>query len=145
MGVADWTSEKSSSSGLAAFTIESNITIASPIARHEHEHVWRKAKGKGGKGRPSACSKAMGREVVSSGRPTTSSGCAQSLTSHTLSASRPKSIDEVAAQEHTVNVLRKTLLSSNLPHMLFYGPPGDRKSTRLNSSHSGESRMPSSA
>lgn len=45
--------------------------------------------------------------------------------------SRPKSIDDVAAQEHTVNVLRKTLLSSNLPHMLFYGPPGTGKTSTI--------------
>ncbi|CAO1637487.1 unnamed protein product [Parajaminaea phylloscopi] len=44
---------------------------------------------------------------------------------------RPKSIDDVAAQEHTVNVLRKTLLSSNLPHMLFYGPPGTGKTSTI--------------
>lgn len=47
------------------------------------------------------------------------------------SRSRPKSIDDVAAQEHTVNVLRKTLLSSNLPHMLFYGPPGTGKTSTI--------------
>ena len=34
----------------------------------------------------------------------------------------------------------EALCASNYPC-----PPGDRKSTRLNSSHSGESRMPSSA
>lgn len=51
--------------------------------------------------------------------------------SSSLPRSRPKSIDEVAAQEHTVNVLRKTLLSSNLPHMLFYGPPGTGKTSTI--------------
>nr|XP_031857673.1 replication factor C subunit 4 [Kwoniella shandongensis]KAA5524745.1 replication factor C subunit 4 [Kwoniella shandongensis] len=40
---------------------------------------------------------------------------------------RPKTIDDVSSQEHTVAVLRKSLLSTNLPHMLFYGPPGTGK------------------
>jgi len=44
---------------------------------------------------------------------------------------RPKTIDDVAAQEHTVNVLRKTLMSTNLPHMLFYGPPGTGKTSTI--------------
>ncbi|KAN0066019.1 Subunit of heteropentameric Replication factor C (RF-C) [Thecaphora frezii] len=44
---------------------------------------------------------------------------------------RPKTIDEVASQEHTVAVLKKTLLSSNLPHMLFYGPPGTGKTSTI--------------
>ncbi|UZJ51337.1 hypothetical protein CBS101457_000657 [Exobasidium rhododendri] len=44
---------------------------------------------------------------------------------------RPKTIDEVAAQENTVNVLRKTLMSTNLPHMLFYGPPGTGKTSTI--------------
>lgn len=53
------------------------------------------------------------------------------LTSHYILISRPKSIEDVTAQEHTVNVLRKTLMSSNLPHMLFYGPPGTGKTSTI--------------
>ncbi|CEJ81734.1 Putative Replication factor C subunit 2 [[Torrubiella] hemipterigena] len=44
---------------------------------------------------------------------------------------RPKSLDDVAAQEHTVNVLQRTLQASNLPHMLFYGPPGTGKTSTI--------------
>ncbi|CAD6890173.1 unnamed protein product [Tilletia controversa] len=44
---------------------------------------------------------------------------------------RPKSIDDVVAQEHTVNVLKRSLLSSNLPHMLFYGGPGTGKTSTI--------------
>ncbi|GAA6027056.1 hypothetical protein JCM8097_006076 [Rhodosporidiobolus ruineniae] len=44
---------------------------------------------------------------------------------------RPKNLGEVSAQEHTVNVLKKTLGSSNLPHMLFYGPPGTGKTSTI--------------
>ncbi|QLG74656.1 hypothetical protein HG535_0G05390 [Zygotorulaspora mrakii] len=44
---------------------------------------------------------------------------------------RPKSLDDVTAQDHAVNVLRKTLGSNNLPHMLFYGPPGTGKTSAI--------------
>ncbi|KAF8968364.1 P-loop containing nucleoside triphosphate hydrolase protein [Flammula alnicola] len=44
---------------------------------------------------------------------------------------RPKTIDDVSAQEHTIAVLQKTLTSTNLPHMLFYGPPGTGKTSTI--------------
>ncbi|KAF9466309.1 P-loop containing nucleoside triphosphate hydrolase protein [Collybia nuda] len=44
---------------------------------------------------------------------------------------RPKTIDDVSAQDHTVAVLQKTLTSTNLPHMLFYGPPGTGKTSTI--------------
>ena len=44
---------------------------------------------------------------------------------------RPKSLDDIAAQDHTVTVLRRTLQSANLPHMLFYGPPGTGKTSTV--------------
>ncbi|KAL1311092.1 hypothetical protein AAFC00_001299 [Neodothiora populina] len=44
---------------------------------------------------------------------------------------RPKSLDEVASQDHTVTVLRRNLQSANLPHMLFYGPPGTGKTSTV--------------
>ncbi|BGO89612.1 hypothetical protein NBRC10512_001537 [Rhodotorula toruloides] len=44
---------------------------------------------------------------------------------------RPKNLGEVSAQDHTVQVLQKTLGSSNLPHMLFYGPPGTGKTSTI--------------
>ncbi|CAG8549337.1 9150_t:CDS:2 [Diversispora eburnea] len=44
---------------------------------------------------------------------------------------RPKSLEDVSAQEETVAVLRKTVLSQNLPHMLFYGPPGTGKTSTI--------------
>ncbi|KAJ5624222.1 hypothetical protein N7510_000531 [Penicillium lagena] len=44
---------------------------------------------------------------------------------------RPKTLDDVAAQDHTTNVLRRTLQASNLPHMLFYGPPGTGKTSTI--------------
>ncbi|KAL1627721.1 Subunit of heteropentameric Replication factor C (RF-C) [Neofusicoccum ribis] len=45
--------------------------------------------------------------------------------------SRPKSLTEVTAQDHTITVLSRTLQSSNLPHMLFYGPPGTGKTSTI--------------
>ncbi|KAH8676318.1 replication factor C subunit 2 [Xylariales sp. PMI_506] len=44
---------------------------------------------------------------------------------------RPKTLSDVAAQDHTVNVLQRTLQASNLPHMLFYGPPGTGKTSTI--------------
>ncbi|OAA64855.1 activator 1 41 kDa subunit [Cordyceps fumosorosea ARSEF 2679] len=44
---------------------------------------------------------------------------------------RPKSLDDVTAQEHTVSVLQRTLQAANLPHMLFYGPPGTGKTSTI--------------
>ncbi|KAE8335450.1 hypothetical protein BDV24DRAFT_156027 [Aspergillus arachidicola] len=44
---------------------------------------------------------------------------------------RPKTLDDVAAQDHTTNVLQRTLQASNLPHMLFYGPPGTGKTSTI--------------
>ncbi|ODM14656.1 Replication factor C subunit 2 [Aspergillus cristatus] len=44
---------------------------------------------------------------------------------------RPKTLDDVAAQDHTTKVLSRTLNASNLPHMLFYGPPGTGKTSTI--------------
>lgn len=44
---------------------------------------------------------------------------------------RPKNLDEVTAQDHAVTVLKKTLQSANLSHMLFYGPPGTGKTSTI--------------
>ncbi|PHH89032.1 hypothetical protein CDD83_6729 [Cordyceps sp. RAO-2017] len=44
---------------------------------------------------------------------------------------RPRTLDDVTAQDHTVTVLQRTLQASNLPHMLFYGPPGTGKTSTI--------------
>ncbi|CAL8575460.1 Subunit of heteropentameric Replication factor C (RF-C) [Xanthoria parietina] len=44
---------------------------------------------------------------------------------------RPKTLNDVTAQDHTITVLQRTLQTSNLPHMLFYGPPGTGKTSTI--------------
>lgn len=44
---------------------------------------------------------------------------------------RPKNLDEVTSQDHTITVLQRTLQAANLPHMLFYGPPGTGKTSTI--------------
>ncbi|KAI8940319.1 Subunit of heteropentameric Replication factor C (RF-C) [Plenodomus lindquistii] len=44
---------------------------------------------------------------------------------------RPKTLSEVTAQDNTIQILSRTLQSSNLPHMLFYGPPGTGKTSTI--------------
>ncbi|KAF2801856.1 NPL4-domain-containing protein [Mytilinidion resinicola] len=39
--------------------------------------------------------------------------------------------ESVTAQDHTIQILSRTLQSSNLPHMLFYGPPGTGKTSTI--------------
>ncbi|TID16395.1 replication factor C subunit 2 [Venturia nashicola] len=44
---------------------------------------------------------------------------------------RPKTLDDVTAQDNTITVLRRALQATNLPHMLFYGPPGTGKTSTI--------------
>jgi len=50
---------------------------------------------------------------------------------HLINSSRPKTLSEVTAQDNTIQVLSRTLQSTNLPHMLFYGPPGTGKTSTI--------------
>lgn len=45
--------------------------------------------------------------------------------------SRPKTLSDVTAQDNTIQILSRTLQSTNLPHMLFYGPPGTGKTSTI--------------
>ena len=78
---------------------------------------------------------------------------------------RPSALEDIMGQDHLLGEggpLRLMADSGKMTSFILWGPPGcgkttlarilatrtsmqDRKSTRLNSSHSGESRMPSSA
>lgn len=44
---------------------------------------------------------------------------------------RPSTLDDVASQSTTVQILKKNLETNNLPHMLFYGPPGTGKTSTI--------------
>ena len=70
--------------------------------------------------------------------------CTQSDIAHTVSVTSRYQLNP--GEEHwiAVNILKYLRRTKNL-FLVFGGGSEDRKSTRLNSSHSGESRMPSSA
>ncbi|KAJ1987734.1 Subunit of heteropentameric Replication factor C (RF-C) [Dimargaris cristalligena] len=44
---------------------------------------------------------------------------------------RPRSMNDISAQEEVVQVLKSSLESQNLPHLLFYGPPGTGKTSTI--------------
>jgi replication factor C subunit 2/4 len=44
---------------------------------------------------------------------------------------RPKKIDDIIHQEEVIKMLKETLKSGNLPHLLFYGPSGTGKTSTI--------------
>jgi replication factor C subunit 2/4 len=44
---------------------------------------------------------------------------------------RPKKLDDVTQQEDVIEMLRDTLTSGNLPHLLFHGGPGTGKTSTI--------------
>lgn len=40
---------------------------------------------------------------------------------------RPKTLEEISGQESVIKLLKETVKSKNVPHMLLYGPPGTGK------------------
>ena len=53
------------------------------------------------------------------------------IVSARLVCSRPNTIEELAHQEEVVNTLRTAIVSGNLPHLLFHGPPGTGKTSAI--------------
>jgi len=45
---------------------------------------------------------------------------------------RPSKLDDIVYQEDVVNMLKDTLKTGNLPHLLLYGPPGSGKTSCIN-------------
>ena len=44
---------------------------------------------------------------------------------------RPKKLDDVAYQDEVIKMLKTTLQTGNLPHLLFHGPPGTGKTSTI--------------
>ncbi|CAJ0927428.1 unnamed protein product, partial [Mesorhabditis belari] len=42
---------------------------------------------------------------------------------------RPRKVDDICFQEEIVHVMKKVLVGGDLPHMLFFGPPGTGKTS----------------
>jgi replication factor C subunit 2/4 len=45
--------------------------------------------------------------------------------------SRPKTLNDISSQDEVVSVLKRALTSANLPHLLFFGPPGTGKTSTI--------------
>ncbi len=50
---------------------------------------------------------------------------------HWVEKYRPKSLHEITAQENVINSLKSTIISKNLPHLIFYGPSGCGKTSTI--------------
>ena len=44
---------------------------------------------------------------------------------------RPESLDDVVSQNNIIETLEKFIESGELPHLLFYGPPGSGKTSAI--------------
>jgi replication factor C subunit 2/4 len=44
---------------------------------------------------------------------------------------RPKKLDDIVQQDEIKNILKKSLICGNIPHLLLYGPPGTGKTSTI--------------
>lgn len=45
--------------------------------------------------------------------------------------SRPSKVEEVSHQTEVVSALRQSVLTGQVPHLMFYGPPGTGKTSTI--------------
>jgi len=50
---------------------------------------------------------------------------------HWVEKYRPKCLHEITAQDNVIDSLKSTLISKNLPHLIFYGPSGCGKTSTI--------------
>jgi replication factor C subunit 2/4 len=50
---------------------------------------------------------------------------------HLVEKYRPKYLKEITAQDNVINSLKNTIISKNLPHLIFYGPSGCGKTSTI--------------
>jgi replication factor C subunit 2/4 len=44
---------------------------------------------------------------------------------------RPSKLDEISSQNHIINILKSTLITKNLPHLILFGPSGCGKTSTV--------------
>jgi DNA polymerase III delta prime subunit len=55
----------------------------------------------------------------------------QSSTLPWVEKHRPRTLAEVSGQDDVLKLLKETVRTRNVPHMLLYGPPGTGKTTTI--------------
>ena len=50
---------------------------------------------------------------------------------HLVEKYRPKLLEEITSQDNIINSLKNTIISKNLPHLIFYGPSGCGKTSTI--------------
>jgi len=50
---------------------------------------------------------------------------------HWVEKYRPNCLKDITAQDNIINSLKSTIITKNLPHLIFYGPSGCGKTSTI--------------